>query len=55
MPTKHSFMVKVIDARMSDMRKVLKDAGLNVVSIAEIHKEEIPEEGQKEPKTESSD
>ena len=44
MSTKHSFMLKVIDARMSDVRKVLKDAGINIVSIAEVHKEEIAEE-----------
>ncbi len=44
MPTKHSFMLKVIDARMGDVRKVLKDAGINVVSIVEIHKEDIPEQ-----------
>jgi len=43
MPTKHNFILKVIDARLSDVRKVLKDAGINVASIVEIQKEEIPE------------
>ena len=48
MSTKHNFMLKVIDARMSDVRKVLKDAGINVVSIVEVHKEDIPgAEGEK--------
>jgi len=55
MPTKHSFMVKVVDARLSDLRKILKEAGMNVVSIAEIHKEEIAQEGAEEPQTEKSD
>jgi hypothetical protein len=43
MPTKNSYIVKVVNARMSDLRKTLKDAGIEVVSIAEIHKEEIGE------------
>lgn len=55
MSTKHSFMVKVIDARMSDLRKVLKGAGINIISIAEIHKEEVPEERAEEPETEKSE
>jgi len=42
MATKHNFMLKVIDARMSDVRKVLKNAGINVVSIVEVYKEDIP-------------
>ena len=37
-------MLKVIDARMSEVRKVLKDAGINVVSITEVHKEETVEQ-----------
>ncbi|NQU08621.1 MAG: hypothetical protein HQ583_08670 [Candidatus Abyssubacteria bacterium] len=55
MPTKHNFMLKVIDARMSDVRKVLKGAGINVVSIIEIHKEEIPEQEEIEPAAETKD
>ena len=46
MATRHNFMLKVIDARMSDVRKVLKDAGINVVSIVEVYKEDIPESGE---------
>lgn len=49
MATKHNFILKVIDARMSDVRKVLKDAGINVASIVEVHKEEIPEQETDEP------
>ncbi len=48
-------MVKVIDTRMSDLRKILKDAGINLVSIAEIHKEEIPEERTEEAEIEKSE
>jgi hypothetical protein len=55
MPTKHSFMVKVIDARLSDLRKVLKDAGVNVVSIAEIHKEDVTEEITEESEAKEGD
>ena len=46
MATQRNFMLKVIDARMSDVRKVLKDAGVNVVSIVEVYKEELPETGE---------
>jgi len=49
MATKHNFMLKVIDARMSDVRKVLKNAGINVVSIVEVHKEDIPGEEEGKP------
>ncbi|MBI4831604.1 MAG: hypothetical protein HY801_08640 [Candidatus Lindowbacteria bacterium] len=43
MPTKHNLMVKVIDARPADVQKALKNAGINVVSVIEIHKEDVPE------------
>jgi len=48
MATKHNFMLKVIDSKMGDVRKALKEAGINVVSIVEVYKEDIPgqEEGQ---------
>ena len=55
MSTKHSFLVKVVDGRLSDLRKALKEAGMNVVSIAEIHKEEIAQEGAEEPQADKSD
>ena len=51
MATQHNFMLKVIDARMGDVRKVLKEAGVNVVSIVEVFKEELPDENEIEPKT----
>ena len=44
MATKHNFMLKVVDARMGEVRKILKEAGINVVSIVEVHKEELPEQ-----------
>jgi hypothetical protein len=52
MPTKSSLMLKVIDARTSDIRKILKDAGINVISIIEVFKEDIPEEQPKEAASE---
>jgi hypothetical protein len=44
MPTKRSLMLKVIDARTADVRKILKEAGINVLSIVEVYKEDLPEE-----------
>ena len=49
MATKHNFMLKVVDARMSDVRKVLKDAGINLVSIVEVYKEDLPDEKEAVP------
>jgi hypothetical protein len=49
MPTKHNLMVKVIDARPADVQKALKNAGINVLSVIEIHKEDTPEPASKEP------
>ncbi len=43
MPTKHNLMVKVIDARAGEVQKILKGAGVRVVSVVEIHKEEVAE------------
>ena len=40
MATKANFILKVADAKLSDVQKALKDANINVVSIMEIHKEE---------------
>lgn len=42
-------MVKVIDARAGEVQKILKNAGLRVVSVVEVYKEEIPETETKEP------
>ena len=49
MSTKHSLMVKVIDARAGEIQKILKQAGVQVVSVVEIHKEETPEQNKEEP------
>jgi hypothetical protein len=42
MPTKHNLMVKVIDARAGEIQKILKAAGVQVISVVEVHKEEVP-------------
>ncbi len=55
MATQRNFMLKVIDARMGDIRKVLKDAGVNVVSIVEVYKEDIPEQAAAEPAAENGE
>jgi hypothetical protein len=38
--TKTNFILKVSDAKLSDVQKALKDANITVVSIMEVHKEE---------------
>jgi hypothetical protein len=44
MPTKRNLMVKVIDAKAGEVQKILKQAGVQVVSVVEIHKEDLPEQ-----------
>jgi hypothetical protein len=41
MSVNSSFVVKVTDAKMSDLQKALDQAGIKVRSIVEIHKEEV--------------
>ncbi len=40
MATKTNFVLKVADAKLADVQKALKDAGINVLSLMEIHREE---------------
>ncbi|MBF0345085.1 MAG: hypothetical protein HQL06_12755 [Nitrospirae bacterium] len=40
-----NFMLKVEDAKLPDIQKALKGAGIKVKSIVELHKEGIPEGG----------
>jgi len=54
MATKHNFMLKVIDAKMGDIRKALKEAGINVASIVEVYKEDIAGEEEEQPAAESN-
>ena len=39
--TKTNFILKVSDAKLADVQKALKDANITVVSIMEVHKEEV--------------
>jgi hypothetical protein len=43
MATKYNLMVKVLNARAGEVQKILKQAGVQVVSVVEIHKEEVSE------------
>ena len=43
MATQSNFLVKVKNARLGDVRKALTAAGIEVRSIAELHKEDIPD------------
>ncbi len=38
-----NFMLKVEDAKLPDIQKALKGAGIKVKSIVELHKEGTPE------------
>jgi hypothetical protein len=49
MPTKRNLMVKVIDARPGEVLKLLKNAGIQVVSVVEVYKEDIPEQETAKP------
>jgi len=42
-----SFMLKVVDAKKAEIRKALKDAGIEVRALTEVYSEEsgTPQEG----------
>ncbi|MGO9379016.1 MAG: hypothetical protein ACLPN1_15480 [Dissulfurispiraceae bacterium] len=41
MSVNSTYVVKVTDAKMSDIQKALEQAGIKVRSIVEVHKEEV--------------
>lgn len=43
MATKINYIVKVLDAKMVDVKKALEAGGIKVSSIIETHKEEMKE------------
>jgi len=43
-----NYMLKVEDAKLTDIQKALQVAGIKVRSIQEVYKEEKKEEGTKE-------
>ncbi len=43
MATKINYMVKVVDAKMTDVKKALEAGGIKVSSIIEMYKEEEKE------------
>lgn len=43
----NNFILKVTDAKLTDIQKALKEAGIEVRSIIEVFKEEKPEEDSK--------
>lgn len=49
--TNSNFILKVTDAKLVDIQKALKTAGINVRSIIEIYKEEVKAEKSLEDKT----
>lgn len=46
--TNRNFIVKVSDAKLTDIQKALQTAGIKVRSIIEVFKEDKPEEEKKE-------
>ncbi|HSW62903.1 MAG TPA: hypothetical protein VLH56_06310 [Dissulfurispiraceae bacterium] len=40
MAVNSNFLVKVTDAKLSDVQKALQEAGITIRSIIEVHKEE---------------
>ena len=44
MATHSNFLVKVKDARLGDVRKAIVSAGIELRSIAELHKDDIDDE-----------
>ena len=50
-----NFMLKVVDAKKAEIRKVLKDAGIEVRSLTEVYTEEIGEEAKEEDNAEKKD
>ncbi|MEK7279282.1 MAG: hypothetical protein AAB090_01385 [Nitrospirota bacterium] len=43
MAVKINYMVKVVDAKMTDVKKALEAGGIKVSSIIETYKEEVKE------------
>ncbi len=52
MAIKRNLMVKVVDAKAGDVKKALKEAGIEVTSIVEVHKEDTAEPESEEPAAE---
>jgi len=48
MAIQSNFMVKVKNAKLKDILDALKEKGIEVISVAEIFKEEIPDGDQKQ-------
>jgi len=43
-----NYILKVSDAKKAEVRKALRDAGIKVRALTEIHSEEIKEEDDRE-------
>lgn len=50
-----NFMLKVVDAKKAEIRKVLKDAGIEVRSLTEVYSEEIAAQEKEEDDAEKKD
>lgn len=42
---KRNFLVKTVDGKVGAVQRALKTAGIDVVSVIEVFKEDLPEEG----------
>lgn len=50
-----NFMLKVVDAKKAEIKKALKDAGIEVRSLTEVYSEDIPGEVKEEDDAEKKD
>jgi len=48
MAIQSNFLVKVKNTKLKDILDALKEKGIDVISVAEVFKEEIPDEEQKQ-------
>jgi len=50
-----NFMLKVVNAKKAEIRKVLKDAGIEVRSLTEVYSEDIEGEEKEEGDAQKTD
>jgi hypothetical protein len=49
MATQINYVLKVLDAKLPAVRKALSEAGIDVVSLVEVYKEDLPAPAEEAP------
>jgi hypothetical protein len=49
MATQINYVLKVRDAKLPAVKKALSEAGIEVVSLVEVYKEDLPPDGPPDP------